>query len=256
MMDHEEYKFLLLSDPEHPTPDMLTHLAGCRECAAYTDRVLRFENRLERALRVDVSGAAAPGVVTPGVATPAGTDGGSSAGAVVQPTSRPRARRWCRGLAVAASVLVAVVMAGGLWLGSAGRTLAADVVDHMAEEPAAWARTEVAVSSPKLEQVMADSNLHLRPGAGLVSYANSCGFRGHQVPHLVLQTAAGPVTIMVLTHESVRGAVHFNEQGYRGMIIPVAGHGSLAVLEQGGRSDPQTLQRAAAALLAAIEWNR
>ena len=39
-------------------------------------------------------------------------------------------------------------------------------------------------------------------GAGLVSYANSCVFRGHHVPHLVVQTEAGPVTVMVLVHES------------------------------------------------------
>ena len=102
---------------------------------------------------------------------------------------------------------------------------------------------------------MADSNMRLRAGAGLVSYANSCAFRGHQVPHLVVQTNAGAVTVMVLTHESVHRAVHFDEQGYRGMIIPVPGNGSLAVLEQGTRGDAEMLKKVAAGVLAAIEWN-
>ena len=242
MMEHEQYKKSLLADPARPTPEMLTHLADCRGCTAYTDRVMRFEDRLERALRVDLP---------VGVAL-----AGSAAAAGARSTLRPQARHWRRGLAVAASVFVAVVAAGGLWLGSTGRTLAADVVDHMAGEPDAWARTEQAVGSPKLDRVMADSNLRLKPGAGLVSYANSCEFRGHQVPHLVLQTGAGPVTVMVLTHESVHGAVRFDEHGYRGMILPVPGHGSLAVLERDGRSDPETLRQAAAGVLAAIEWTR
>ena len=239
MMDHTEYKQSLLADPARPTPAMLAHLAECRECAAYTDRVMRFENRVERALRVEV-----PGVGTPRVDTR---------------RSLPGARRvhhLRRGLAIAASVLVAVVVAGGLWVGSAGRTLAAAVVGHMSGEPGAWALTAVAVASPELEQVMAESGMHLRTGAGLVSYAHSCGFRGHQVPHLVLQTAAGPITVMVLTHEAVLRSVRFDEQGYRGIIVPVPGHGSLAVLEHGSRSDPQTLHQVATDVLAAIEWRR
>jgi hypothetical protein len=234
-MDHEEYKQSLLVDPGRPTPAMLAHLADCRDCEAYTDRLMRFEGRVERALRFDAPGPAGSGL---------------------RSASRPRMRFWRRGLAVAASVFVAVVVAGGLWLFSTGRTLAADVVDHMAGEPGAWTRTEMAVSAPRLDQVMAGSNLHLKPGTALVSYANSCAFRGHQVPHLVLRTAAGPVTVMVLTHESLHGAVHFDEQGYRGMILPVPGHGSLAVLEHGSRSDSATLQQVAAGVLAGIVWTR
>ena len=38
------------------------------------------------------------------------------------------------------------------------------------------------------------------------------------VPHLVVQTEMGPVTVMVLVHESVAKPVPFEEQGYRGVI--------------------------------------
>ena len=78
--------------------------------------------------------------------------------------------------------------------------------------------------------MLRDSRLRLSNGAGMVSYASSCAFRGHRVPHLVIQTESGPVTVMVLVHEGVRKPVRFDEQGYRGVIVPVAGHGSLAVL--------------------------
>jgi hypothetical protein len=242
-MNHAEYKTSLLADPAHPSPEMREHVAGCPDCDAYTERLLRFENRLARALEVAVpEGAARVAAV--------------QASASNWSARSPRERRLRRGLAVAASVLVAVVAAGGVWLSSAGRVLASDVVGHMAEEPNAWLRTEVPVPEAKLEQVMAESHLRLKPGAGLVSYANSCGFRGHQVPHLVVQTDHGPVTVMVLTHESVHFAAHFDEQGYRGMIVPVTGHGSLAVLDHGAGVNSSTLDQVATGVLGAIEWNR
>ena len=121
-------------------------------------------------------------------------------------------------------------------------SLAADVVAHMAEEPEAWARTDVPVAAPDLARVLQNTHLRLKPDAGMVSYAASCLFRGHQVPHLVVQTSMGPVTVMVLVHESVSKAVPFDEEGYRGVILPVPGHGSLAVLVHDQQGDLSAVQ--------------
>jgi hypothetical protein len=89
----------------------------------------------------------------------------------------------------------------------------------------------------------------------MVSYASSCEFRGHHVPHLVIQTDSGPVTVMVLVHERVSKPVQFDEQGYRGVIVPVAGHGSIAVLTRGPDTDIKTVERIAAQVLASIVWS-
>ena len=124
----------------------------------------------------------------------------------------------------------------------------------MAEEPGAWRSTDVPVPTPSLQAVLRDSHLRLAAGAGVVSYANSCGFRGHRVPHLVIQTEAGPVTVMVLVHERVPMSVQFDEQGYRGVIVPVAGHGSVAVLTRGPNTDIQAVERIAARVLDSIAW--
>ncbi len=110
--------------------------------------------------------------------------------------------------------------------------------------PPPWSRTwrksprrggapSLPVPTPELREVLRNSHLRLAGGAGIVSYASSCQFRGHRVPHLVIQTESGPVTVMVLVHEPVAAPVNFDEQGYRGVIVPVAGHGSLAVLTRG-----------------------
>jgi ferric-dicitrate binding protein FerR (iron transport regulator) len=216
---------------------MRAHVAGCPECTRYTEQVQRFEDRLDRALRVDML----PGVRAAGwrgLRTRLGR-------------SRRVRRRW---LAAAASLLLACVVSGTLWLAAPGSSLAADVVSHMAEEPQAWARTEVPVPPSQLEAVLGESHMRLKANAGLVTYASSCLFRGHQVPHLVVQTAAGPVTVMVLTHEATQGQQRFHEHGYEGVIEAVPGHGSLAVLERGPAFDKHMINEVAAQVENAIDW--
>ena len=242
MIDCTSFRTAILADPQHPGAELRAHLSTCHDCTQYLERLMRFEHRLERALRVPVERGdqgRMMAVVLPFQAT--------------QPRTAGFPRRMTRRvLAIAASVVLGVVVAGGLWLTAPGASLAADVVGHMAEEPNAWTRTDVA--APTLEQVLRDAHVHMKPGVGLVSYANSCSFRGHVVPHLVVQTEAGPVTVMVLAQESLRRTTRFDEKGYQGMIVPVPGHGSLAVLERRPNTDMNAVKDVARHVLAAIEW--
>ena len=238
-MDCAHFRRSMLADPHDPDAQLREHRESCHDCNLFSERLLRFESRLERALRV---------ALPPDVPLPADNV------VPLRPRS-PRSAHRKGWLAMAASVLLAVVVAGGLWLSAPGPSLAADVVTHMRAEPQAWRRTDVPVQSSKLENVLRDSHLRLADaGAGIVSYANSCGFRGRQVPHLVIQTEAGPVTVMVLVHEQVSKPVQFDEQGYRGVIVPVAGHGSLAVLTRGPASDIKTIEHIAHRVLDSIIW--
>jgi Protein of unknown function (DUF3379) len=232
MMDHSDYRTAIMSDPNDPDPKLRAHRESCPECALYTEKLKRFETRLERALRVDLQ-----------------------EGAAVLPLTRKRAapaRPW-RWMAIAASVLLGLAVAA-VWLAVPQPTLAADVVAHMAGEPDAWRRTDVPVADLELDAVLHDSKLSLKTDAGIVSYASSCLFRGHHVPHLVVQTASGPVTVMVLVHEPVSRSVKFDEGGYRGTIVPVPGHGSIAVLMQGSGSGSD-VARIAAQVNDSIVWN-
>ena len=233
------YRQSMLADPRDPDPELREHRASCTDCNLFTERLLHFEARLDRALRVaSAARADSDDRVVPLMARSARR----------APANR---RSW---LALAASVLVAVVVAGGLWLSVPERSLAADVVIHMRGEPQAWRRTDVPVPSPALQQVLRDSSLHLAAGAGIVSYASSCDFRGRVVPHLVVQTESGPVTVMVLVHERAAKNMQFAEQGYRGVIVPVPGHGSLAILMQGPAADPATVEQLALRVVESIVW--
>jgi Protein of unknown function (DUF3379) len=254
MMRCADYRRSMMVDPRDPDPQLREHRESCHDCLVYTDRLLQFESRLERALRVAVPAH---------TETPAQTDadfpGGSAASVTPFPAISPprtsHAPVYRKGWwAMAASVLLAVVVAGALWLSIPGPSLAADVVTHMAGEPDAWRRTDVPVPASELQGVLRNSHLRLAAGAAVVSYAASCEFRGHRVPHLVIQTASGPVTVMVLVHEQAPKQQRFDEAGYRGVIVPVPGHGSLAVLTRDPATDSTAVEQIAARVLDSIVW--
>jgi Protein of unknown function (DUF3379) len=233
MMEHSQYRTAIMADPHNKDAELRAHLDACSECRAFTEQLLKFESRLERAMRVAIPPT---GEVLPFERKRGGT------------AATPR--RW---MALAASVLLGAAIVGGIWLSLPQSSLAAAVVAHMAGEPGAWQSTG-AVPSPELQDVLKDSKLRLKPDAGVVSYASSCMFRGHRVPHLVVQTPSGPVTVMVLVHESVRRATQFDDQGYRGTIVPVPGHGSIAVLMRDSGIDAGEVQRIASRVDASIVW--
>ena len=159
MMDCNTYRRALMADPHDPDPRLREHRASCPECNSFTERLLSFESRLERAVRVPLRAESRPPL---------------------------RAAAYRRGwLAMAASVLLAVVVAGGLWLAVPHASLAADVVTHMGGEPDSWRPTE-AVPATELEEVLRNIYLCLAVGTVVVSYAVSCEFRGHYVLHLVV----------------------------------------------------------------------
>jgi hypothetical protein len=245
MMDCKHYRAALLADPAAVTAEMRDHGSGCAACAQFTQRIQAFEARLQRAVRLPL---------------PEARDAGRGASVSPLPVAasasgRRVASRTLRWTALAASFIAAISVGGLLWLAVPRSSLAGDVVNHMAEEPEAWRRTTAVVSPAALDAVMQDAHMHLSAAtAGLVSYASSCGFRGHQVPHLVVQDPSGPVTVMVLVHESARSPDDFDEQGYRGEILPVPGHGAIAILTRNQRLDAAALDRIAQQLRAAIRW--
>jgi hypothetical protein len=52
----------------------------------------------------------------------------------------------------------------------------------------------------------------------------------------------------------VNGPRDFDESGYRGVIVPVSGHGSIAVLTRSHTLDAAAIERIAAAVRAAISY--
>jgi hypothetical protein len=206
-MTCEEARLLIGADPETLTPTLEEHLRSCAACRALRADMLRLNAALRRALAEPPSLRAAR-------------------------TSRSAAPPPWRQWALAASVVLAIVAALGVWVLRPSDTLASEVVAHVQGEPQSWFATHN-VSAGAIDHALKNSGIGLDVSSDKIMYAESCWFRGHYVPHLVLETEHGPATVLILRHEHVRALDHFHESGMTGVIVP-SGEGSIAVLERGG----------------------
>ena len=228
-MTCDEARLALAAEPGSTAPALAAHVHACPECAAYRTELLELDQRLRVALHVPVPHSA------------------------LQPRAPValkvhRTQSTAR-FALAASLGTVAVLVGLLWGGFPRRTLAADVVAHMAHEPAAWSTT-APLPVGTVSKTLARQDLALRPGSVDVTYATTCWFRNRFVPHLVVATDAGPVTVMVLPHEQLATRSEFDEQGYHGVLVPTD-RGALAVLARGDDID---VDAAAARALDALQY--
>ena len=123
-----------------------------------------------------------------------------------------------------------------LWGALPRHSLAADVVAHVISEPLPAAETPVPQAA--LAAVLQSSNLRIDPIKQPVLFAQTCFFRGRLVPHFVVRTGNAAVTVLVLPDEALKAPEHFSDNGYNGVLLPNAGHGSIAVLSR-TRMDPE-----------------
>jgi uncharacterized protein DUF3379 len=210
-MTCDEAQLLIGADPETLTAALEEHLRGCPACSALRADMLRLNAAVRRAL------AEPPPV---------------RATRTRRAAPPPPWRQW----ALAASVVLAVVAALGVWVLRPSDTLASEVVAHVQGEPQSWLATHN-VSAGAIDHALKSSGIGLDVSSDRIVYAQSCWFRGHYVPHLVLETEHGPATVLLLRHEHVTALDHFHESGMTGVIVP-SGEGSIAVLERGrGRVD-------------------
>jgi anti-sigma factor RsiW len=232
----------LAAEPDRRTPELEAHLASCPACARYAHEMAALDGRLLQALRIEVPPARPLDLQATVVPLP------------VRPAPA-RAGSTVRRFALAAALTGVAVLAGLTWTLFPRETLAGDVVEHMAEEPEAWAADAPPAPPATVAYVLARSGVALAAGAApTVTYAHSCFFRGHYVPHLAVRGPGGPVTVLVLRAERVTARREFTGDGYTGVLVP-AREGALAVLARAGRplADDE-LDRVAAEVAAAVSY--
>jgi hypothetical protein len=198
-------------EPQVLSDDVAQHLATCTACSTFRQETLAMEGRLRSALELPLHHfRESPRKVAP------------------------------RRFALAASIVLALLVGGGVWLLRPQPSLAAEIVDHVRHEPDSWGSREP-VPPEVLAAVLARAGVRYNPRLP-VTYASPCPFRGHIVPHLVVQTDRGPVTVMMLSHEHVKARSEFTEGEYHGVVFP-AGAGSIAVLSPKGRELDGTVEQ-------------
>ena len=215
------------AEPAGHDVTLAQHRAECATCAAYQDELLEMDVLLARAMQIPLQSP--------------------QPRATTRPAPRSASpRSW---LALAASLVIGILVAATLWVSYPAPTLAGEVIGHVAHEPDAWnARPPLGVDA--IGAVLAPSGIRLRDGVGEVTYAKRCFFERHWVPHLVVQTANGPVTVLMLAHRQVEAPVHIDGQEFTGVVLP-APRGSIAVV---GRDIPG-LDEIARQVFETVEWD-
>lgn len=222
-MKCHEFQTAIAAEPNSAQAELVAHSQECEACAKYRQQMQGMDGLIYRALMISVD---------------------------VPENAQPASKKtWVARWQIAATLVASILIGTSVWVASTRESLAEQIVTHADHESFAIVRSDQQVDTQVLDDILSKSNLSLRPNAAHVSYASSCPFRGYEVPHLVVQTDQGPVTVLVLVHEEPSRAIkQINESGYQGVIVP-APRGVLAVL---GKDVP--VQEATDKLLWAIEY--
>jgi hypothetical protein len=206
------------AEPDATSPALEEHLRACASCAHYRHEMRQLDQNIHRALKLDLASLRSDAPVRPAVRLVSDPPPGARPATARRASARSN---W----ALAASLLIAVVAVLFFWGALPAHSLASDIVTHVMSEPTDVSPSTIAV-------VLERARLQLDSLPGEVVFAETCFFRGRLVPHFVVQTRQGPVTVMILPEERVNAPEHFEEGGYRGVVIPDNAHGSIAVLSR------------------------
>lgn len=201
-LDHRQARLHIGADPQHLPAEVLAHLDTCAECRRFRDETLTLDGRLHAALELPLERFRKPA---------------------------PPVRRF----ALAASVVLALLVAGGAWLARPSTALAGDVTRHVVDEPDSWNSAQP-LAPAEVADVLRTAGAQFDSPYPVV-YGYPCPFKdGQRVAHLVVQTPEGKMTVMLIPHERVRRRMEFSRDGMSGVLLP-AGKGSVALLTRDGR---------------------
>jgi Protein of unknown function (DUF3379) len=217
-MTHDEARLLIGAAPAEVGPALDEHLAHCPACTLFQQQMRRMDHDLALLLKAPLP----PRTDTRVVALPV----------IARTQSKPAAARFPSLLALAASLVFAVGLGILFWTLRPQPSLAAGVLGHIALESQSWSQVAPMTGAATAE-VLAGAGVTLDTSDTTVTYARICLFKGHWVPHLVVRTASGPVTVMVLRQEHLAAREAFRQNGYSGILVPVPAGGTLAVVAQG-----------------------
>jgi Protein of unknown function (DUF3379) len=234
-MTHDEARLLIGAAPGEADPALDEHLAHCPECTLFQQQMRRMDRDLALLLKAPLP----PRTDTRVVALPV----------IARAKSKPASVAFPSLMALAASVVLSVGLGILFWTLRPQPSLAAGVVGHIALESQSWSQV-APMTGAATDAVLAGAGVTLDAADTTVSYARTCLFNGHWVPHLVVRTASGPVTVMVLRQEHIATREAFRQNGYSGILVPVPAGGTLAVVAQG---DPN-MDDVARALAPHLHW--
>ncbi len=215
-MNCSDVHLTLGAEPSATSPELEAHLRECAACAQFRTEMLRLDEKIRRALVIDIPAEEFRAPPAP-----------AKYGLTKTQAAYSHGKQW----ALAASVLLAVAVVLVMWGALPSHSLAADVVSHLVSETIEQP-LDVPVDEKTVRSVMEQAGLRLDPIDPSIVFMRTCFIRGRLVPHFIVRTADGMATVVILPDEHVKTAERFEGSGYKGILIPDAKKGSIALLSR------------------------
>ncbi len=206
-MTHDEARLRIGAAPSEVSSSLAEHLAQCPQCTLFQQQMHQMDHDLTLLFTAPLPHSADTRVLS----------------LPVNPRSRltPVARGFFPGMmTLAASLVLCVGLTLLFWTLRPQRSLAGEVLGHVALESGSW--STVAPIDYRRDGCRTRRRWRIfgSLGAVTVTYARTCLFNGHWVPHLVVHTTSGAITVMVLRQEHLAAREAFRQNGYSGILVP------------------------------------
>lgn len=200
-----EFRRHILADPRQPGAEERAHAAECAACTDYLEKQRDFDARLFEAMQVTPpDGLADRILVARGL----------------------RNRRWI--WPVAASLLLTGALVA-LWPRLGADELGREAIAHVAHEPQAFTAS-YAIPDDALATMLSAQGMNLARAVGRVTYSTLCPVGSRVARHLVVRTAEGPVTLLLMPDDrKARQRAVTQADGMAALTIPAA-RGSIAIV--------------------------
>jgi hypothetical protein len=200
-----EFRRHILADPRQPGAEERAHAAECPACTDFLDKQRDFDARLFDAMQVaPPDGLADRILVAHGL----------------------RQRRWIWPVA-ASLVLTGALVA--LWPRLGADELGREAIAHVSHEPQAFTAS-YSVPDDALATMLSAQGMDLVRAVGRVTYSTLCPVGSHIARHIVVRTADGPVTLLLMPDDrKARDRSVTQADGMAALTIPAA-RGSIAIV--------------------------
>lgn len=216
----------VLVDPHALDSYAREHKAGCRACAEFHERALRLDDQI-----LDAAHIAPPAELADQIMD------------AVAPPVRSRRSLY----AIAASVLLAVSLAIGVWY-PRNDPLALAGIDFVVDEEASAILSAKPADPAQLAQVARTLGVRLPEQLGEIRYIGTCPFDGGIAHHVVVTSPAGKVTLLLLPDRTIAESASASSRGFRSLVRPVKG-GSIAIIASSERGIERTSMMLSAKLI-------
>ena len=194
-----DFRRLVLANPRQPGDEERAHAEQCAACRQYLERQRELDAELFSAMQVPPPDGLADRILV---------------------ARGQRTRRWVLPMAAALVMAVGVAI---LWPRLApADPLGREAIAHVGAEPQSFT-TAHAVPNDFLVAVMAEQGASAVKAIGQVTYATVCPLAGKVSRHLVVRTAAGPVTMFLFAQDpTARKRTVTQRDGMAAITIPAA----------------------------------